>query len=356
MAKSSNFINNEIAVYMTSSKLLAFSDKLNPASADNYATIHSQGEEGSNGRKVYSTIGVLARDFTNGTGDKAITAEANISPAEARYLCARVQMGMGFFEGPIFSSEKIFGDIQGQPGYGKVRKFYISRTQTQQNKDTGLMEVKRYPWTVTAENGRGQKSQGKSGSVYCASGTYKPEKKVIINLSDQDMYCLLSQVTAFIAVWEMTYGSKIIKDGRQLLDIAIAERANQQSTVAGAPQGSGYGQYVGENGNRYQEPTPAHPQSYSHSPAYMPQFQAAHEAPMFQQPTQPQSTLPPEVEAIRGVVVPWGKNKDKTLGQIADTAPSELFWFVEEMKANNPQLKNGAADLIRFYGFRKNAE
>lgn len=73
------FISNQIAVYKNSKTLVELQDKLKVAGMCSYAHIHADGEPGEDGRKMHSLIGILMKDYSNGTGDKAVTVTANIS-------------------------------------------------------------------------------------------------------------------------------------------------------------------------------------------------------------------------------------------------------------------------------------
>ena len=74
MYENDFFVQNSIAVYKTDKKLIEFRDKLNPSMCDNYAEL--QGHDGTNGaNKIYSNIGVILLDYSNGTGSNTIQVE-----------------------------------------------------------------------------------------------------------------------------------------------------------------------------------------------------------------------------------------------------------------------------------------
>ena len=81
MNMNEDYISNQIAVYKNSKTLLEFQDKLKVAPITSYAHIHASGETGADGRRIHSLIGILMKDYSKGTGDKAVTVCANISPA-----------------------------------------------------------------------------------------------------------------------------------------------------------------------------------------------------------------------------------------------------------------------------------
>ena len=84
------YISNQIAVYKNSKTLVEFQDKLKPASLECYAHLHADGEATAEGPKRHSLIGILMKDYSNGTGDKAVTVTANISPEEAKFILSRL--------------------------------------------------------------------------------------------------------------------------------------------------------------------------------------------------------------------------------------------------------------------------
>ena len=93
MNTNEDYISNQIAVYKNSRTLLEFQDKLKVAPIASYAHIHANGEAGADGRRTHSLIGILMKDYSKGTGDKAITVCANISPKEAKFILSRLTAG-----------------------------------------------------------------------------------------------------------------------------------------------------------------------------------------------------------------------------------------------------------------------
>jgi len=289
-------INNEISVYKTSNKLLAFSDRMNVATAMNYATLHSKGEDGEIGRRIYSTIGILASDFSAGKGDANKRAEANISPSEARYIFAKIQAGIGHLTEIIFESSKIFGNADAQ-GYAPMRILKIARQHTDQ-----AGEVKKYPWTISVSNGRAIKVMGQNGSSYAKGGTYQSQKEVMINLNDQDFYCLMTEVIAFIDVWEVTFGAKVIREGRAILDVKMAEAALEAER----------------------------------NPKPKKEYQAPRSA-----PTPQISTSQITLEQAKGIVVQFGTKKGMTLGEIEAERKGGAAWYITA-KSSNDELRAAA--------------
>ena len=107
MNMNEDYISNQIAVYKNSKTLLEFQDKLKVAPINSYAHIHAGGETGADGRRTHSLIGILMKDYSKGTGDKAVTVCANISPKEAKFILSRLTAGFSEY---TFQQDKIFGE------------------------------------------------------------------------------------------------------------------------------------------------------------------------------------------------------------------------------------------------------
>ena len=118
-----DYISNQIAVYKNSKTLIELRDKLKVASLECYAHIHADREETEDGFRKHSLIGILMKDYSRGTGDKAVTVTANISPEEAKFILSRLSAG---FQEYTFQQEKIFGTKDAK-GYAQVSKLRIIR-------------------------------------------------------------------------------------------------------------------------------------------------------------------------------------------------------------------------------------
>lgn len=212
------YISNQISVYKTNKKLIEFKDKLKYSSVLNYAHIHSYGEKDENGRNINSNIGVLLQDYSNGTGEKTVRVEFNMSPSDVKYVFSRLNLGQANFE---LNQEKI-SPIQNENGRNFVSKLIIKRASVGTDG-----KPRNYPWTIAVENGYGMAAKAQTGGTYIMANSYKPEKKVAININDQDLFKLLDRVTTFINVWESYYGKELIS----LKENAISAMNNQNVTV-----------------------------------------------------------------------------------------------------------------------------
>ena len=212
------FISRQIAVYKNSKTLLEMLDKLNVATTNSYAHLHADGEEGTDGRKRYSLIGILMKDYSKGTGDKAVTVSANISPDEAKFILTRLSAG---FQEYTFQQDKIFGG-KDEKGYSSVSKVRIIRAP----KDS-KGNVRNLPWYVEVENGKGIPMQNAAGGTYMKANSFVSTGKVFANLSDLDLFKLLSRVASYIDAWEKAYAPQIIGLAKK----AIYERQMTQNAA-----------------------------------------------------------------------------------------------------------------------------
>ena len=207
------YISNQIAVYKNSKVLLEFQDKLQVASLPNYGHIHADGEPDAEGRKRRSLIGILMKDYSRGTGDKAVTVTANISPDDARYLLSRLAACIPEF---AFQQDKIFGQ-KDQDAYCTGTKVRIIRATKDKNGTP-----RKIPWYVEVENGKGIPQTNANGGTYMKSGSFISSGRVNANLTDQDLFRLLSRVSSYISRWEAAIAPSLIKQAKK----ALEERRN----------------------------------------------------------------------------------------------------------------------------------
>lgn len=209
------FISKQISKYATSGKLIEFIDKLNVPSITNYAHVQASGDKDSDGNTIYSNIGIKMLDYSNGTGEKTISVEANISSDDLLFILNKVKIGLKNFQLP--AQDKIFGKAD-KDGRSKVTKLTIKREQV-----NSKGEEKKYPWFVEIENGTGVKaSNTTTGGTYIKPKTYHCDAKVNINLSDLDMFSLLTRVESYVRVWELAFAARNVRQAREYM-IAASE-------------------------------------------------------------------------------------------------------------------------------------
>lgn len=211
-----DYISNQIAVYKNSKTLVEFRDKLKVASLESYAHIHADGETQEDGWKAHSLIGILMMDYSKGTGDKAVTVQANISPEEAKFILTRLSVGMTAYE---FKQEKIFG-APDPSGFSQVTKLRILRAE-KDSKGT----IRKIPWYVEIENGKGIPQKNAAGGTYMKANSFVSTAKVFANLTDLDLFKLLSRTASYIDAWEKAIAPPLIKMAKK----AIAERMEQNA-------------------------------------------------------------------------------------------------------------------------------
>ena len=218
MNMNEDYISNQIAVYKNSKTLLEFQDKLKVAPINSYAHIHAGGETGADGRRTHSLIGILMKDYSKGTGDKAVTVCANISPKEAKFILSRLTAGFSEY---TFQQDKIFGDKDEQ-GYAKVSKVRIIRA-TKDSKGA----ARKLPWYVEVENGKGVPQKNANGGTYMKPNSFVSTSKVYANLSDLDLFDLLSSVSSYIDCWEHAIAPALITKAKN----AVAARQSSRNAA-----------------------------------------------------------------------------------------------------------------------------
>ncbi|NBI90892.1 hypothetical protein D7X48_15635 [bacterium D16-50] len=218
MNMNEDYISNQIAVYKNSKTLLEFQDKLKVAPINSYAHIHAGGETGADGRRTHSLIGILMKDYSKGTGDKAVTVCANISPKEAKFILSRLTAGFSEY---TFQQDKIFGDKDEQ-GYAKVSKVRIIRA-TKDSKGA----ARKLPWYVEVENGKGVPQKNANGGTYMKPNSFVSTGKVYANLSDLDLFDLLSSVSSYIDCWEHAIAPALITKAKN----AVAARQSSRNAA-----------------------------------------------------------------------------------------------------------------------------
>lgn len=218
MNTNEDYISNQIAVYKNSRTLLEFQDKLRVAPIASYAHIHAGGETDPDGRRTHSLIGILMKDYSKGTGDKAVTVCANISPKEAKFILSRLTAGFSEY---TFQQDKIFGDKDEQ-GYAKVSKVRIIRA-TKDSKGA----ARKLPWYVEVENGKGVPQKNANGGTYMKPNSFVSTGKVYANLSDLDLFDLLSSVSSYIDCWEHAIAPALITKAKN----AVAARQSSRNAA-----------------------------------------------------------------------------------------------------------------------------
>lgn len=214
---SEQMIQNQIAIYMTTKKLVEFNDKLKPAPMGYYAHLHAEGEQLPDGRRYRSCIGIVLQDYSKGKGTSTVRVQANLSPGFFQYALSRVSIGVENFE---FMEDKIFGEPDSD-GLCQVTKVAIKRAS---HSPDGT--PRNFPWFISVENGRGIKEKNANGGFYMQKGSYKKERSAFININDYDFFQLMQRCVRYIEVWELTTGPKTVRDGLKAREEQLAQAAS----------------------------------------------------------------------------------------------------------------------------------
>lgn len=213
------FISRQIAKYATNKKLIEFTDKMRLPPLETYAHIQATGDKDKKGNNVNSLIGITMLDYSNGTGDKTVSVEANVSPDEVMYIFSKLNQGVDKFE---MTQDKIFGEPD-ENGKSTVTKLRIVRATV--DKDG---KPRNYPWFIQIENGKAVKAKNeKSGGCYIKPNTFVSGAKAYVNINDFDMFKLLSRVQSFINAWECTYSPQRICEAKKIMAEIAKESANK---------------------------------------------------------------------------------------------------------------------------------
>jgi hypothetical protein len=237
-------VRNAICKVNGNKKVIDFRSCLSIADAAHAAGLHGQG--GKSGRR--SVIKMTICDYSRGTGNASVTADANLEPSACRLLLAvaedRVKGGfcenrimaaqnlrvaldglrqaaahggnltgnnlvevgkavkaasgaLGLVPGPdyTYSVQKLNVYAPAGNGRFKATNFTISH-QFLNGKDG---KPSRYPWFISIDQGT---AINKATDGRTVMGQYKSDRKVGINLTDIDMYMAMSKVVRAIDVWE----------------------------------------------------------------------------------------------------------------------------------------------------------
>ena len=206
------FIQKQITKYVTTQKLLEFNDKLRLPPLEYYAHVHANGDKNDKGKNVTSLIGITMLDYSNGTGDKTISVEANIAPDDLMFIIMNIRKGTATFE---TKQEKIFGEPD-KDGKFQVTKLTITRSPNMN-----------YSWGIEIEKGKAEKAKNaKTGGSYIKAGTYTKDAIVKINLNDYDLYKQLWRVEQYINIWGLTYVPQRIRQAKEIM----AKNAKENKT------------------------------------------------------------------------------------------------------------------------------
>jgi hypothetical protein len=181
----------QIVKYQTNKYLLEIIDNLHLAEPENASNIHHK----------YSRLKINALDYSQGTGEKTITADANIDATTAKYI-AEIALRLSPNDKiKVYSEQKILSHALNDSGLAKVTIFSIlydsSRT---------------YSWQIIVENGLGKPQKQSTGGIALEKGSYKREKQVQVYMSDMDFKKLILKVRDYILIWETVHLRSLLQE------------------------------------------------------------------------------------------------------------------------------------------------
>lgn len=184
----------QIAVQQNSDTLVEFNDHLDPAAPSEIsrANVHSG----------FSKIQVFAKNYKEGTGDKAVDAYLNLDPAKAKYLAREILAHKKGEEFKPFYEQKVNSYKKDEDGLSPVTILNIKY-------DTN--PEKNLPWSISVERGVGLSERSKTGGNQCKAGTFKKDGSVFKLLSDDGMKVMMGEMFDVIRDFETTLRAKCIE-------------------------------------------------------------------------------------------------------------------------------------------------
>lgn len=182
------YINRrQICKYQNSKALMEFNDKLNAAETDKAANIHSS----------FSKINVVAKDYSQGTGEKAINVSLNLDPETVKYIANEILQGNTTFN---FSEQKVLRHKTNKDG-----KVMTTRLGIKYNAQMRLA------WNFILDTGWGEAEQTEIGGVSLKKGTYVSEGQVKLFLADIEAKKLMITINDYIRAWEILALRKLLQ-------------------------------------------------------------------------------------------------------------------------------------------------
>lgn len=207
MAEKSKVNSQQIAVCKTNKVLIEALDHLclpDTEKHEPYAALHGK----------YSRICLTMCNYEN--KDNTSTMSFNIEPYVAGYLLMMLPAALGM-QNFTYTADKMLQHKKNEDGTVLVTKLNITRSNTDKSG-----ELRRNPWFIKIENGKGTPKDGKNGTSYFAG--YQMERSAVIALADADFYMLMSKVAGYIRVWEDTNCPKMIREESERVRLEWQER------------------------------------------------------------------------------------------------------------------------------------
>jgi len=91
--------------------------------------------------------------------------------------------------------------------------FPVQRLQIWHNAFRKQGDLSKYPWTIKIENGKARVSVQPTGATSFQANSMTDVETAFINISDADMFRMMSRVTHYIYVWEQVVASEVVRKG-----------------------------------------------------------------------------------------------------------------------------------------------
>jgi len=182
------YINRrQITKYQNAKVLMEFNDKLQIAETDKAGNIHSS----------FSKINVVAKDYSNGTKEKAINVALNLDPETTKYIANEITKGNPQFD---FSEQKVLVHKTNKEGKAMTTRLTIK-----------FNAQMRLSWNFILEVGWGEAEQTGIGGTALKKGSYTSEGQVKLFLSDMDVKRIMLTLNDYIRAWEVLALQKLLK-------------------------------------------------------------------------------------------------------------------------------------------------
>ena len=223
MSENFNGITSQICVSQTNRMTFAAYAGLKMAAIEDFMEL------------VSGKITLTLRDFSNGRGDKAVTAHYNLDIADSEWIFEMTKPKNLIPQFQYFGT-KIYGKnpMTSGPYTGLCRTFRIQVTRRALAQD-GSQSL--YPWSLGIVNGFAKASSGKvAGSFFEAKGSFQPVSDLTMRFADLEFYRLFRAIHEAIDRFTMLSSMTLIPAGLQRLEMEQAQKKESMNP--------GYGQYA----------------------------------------------------------------------------------------------------------------
>lgn len=108
----------------------------------------------------------------------------------------------------VHAQDRVHAQKKNAEGYAPVQRLNIFHTTYRKDGQMG-----NYPWTVKITNAMARVRVQPTGATTYDASSMKDVREVFIQVSDADMFRMMSRVTSFIRVWEIAMGTELVRAG-----------------------------------------------------------------------------------------------------------------------------------------------